>query len=275
MLLHLLDLLPLDAEARLETLPPETAPPVRMVDFLVLLAGAFARCLFHIEFQLDWWAEIPERMAQYGINLVSQYGIKTVSVVLLLRPDRAPKDAPPSGRYLGRFQVDETYAVHPFRVARVWEIDPAPLLATKDPRLFPWAVLMKCDDQAVREIGRVLAESGDEESVARFLTLGSLRYDRRELERWLGGSRMRFEEAIIEGSWIFQDRLKQHGIESRVDEAKRMLRRFLAAKFAGLETLPEIDSISDLDALESILDRVFASSDRASVEKVIIDAPRA
>ncbi len=267
MLLHLLGLVPLDAEAEVQPLPTETAPPVRIVDYLaVLIAGLAAPYILHLEFQLDWWADLPRRIARYGASLVLQYERKVVSVVLLLRPDRVPEAIPKVGRY----DVEGTFVEHPFLTARIWEIDPAPLLATKDPRLFPWAVLMKCDDETVRGIGRVLAEVGDEESVARYLTLGSLRYDRRQLEEWSGGRGMTLEEAVIEGSWIFQDRL----VKTRADGIRDALKRCLRGKFPGLETLPELDTIKDSAVLESLIDHFVASADRAQMERAILNAAR-
>jgi hypothetical protein len=89
------------------------------------------------------------------------------------------------------------------------------------------------------------------------------------------------EEAIIEGSWIFQNRLKKVTAESeergrtagRVEEARRLLRLILAKKFPGLENHPALDSLSDPEAIESLyLNYAVLSSDRDEVERAIRDA---
>jgi hypothetical protein len=54
----------------------------------------------------------------------------------------------------------------------LWEIDPTPVLETNDPKLLPWALLLKSNDEQVRKIASILARQENDEPVGRFLTLG-------------------------------------------------------------------------------------------------------
>jgi hypothetical protein len=58
--------------------------------------------------------------------------------------------------------------------------------------------------------------------------------------------------------------------EGRVEEARRLLRRALQAKYPGLETMPEIDAITNVGVVELLLIReVLSDNDRNHVERAI------
>ena len=44
-------------------------------------------------------------------------------------------------------------------------------------------------------------------------------------------------------------------------EARRFMRRILAARFPGLETSPEIDTLTNPDRLETLLDEILSVRD--------------
>ena len=195
LLLHLLGIASLDAEVEIGAVRPETAPPVSLPDLVLLLKLADRpKFIFHCEFLLFYVARAIADVARYGGSLAQQHLLEVVSVLILLRREGVPREFPEFAEY----RVGTTRVLHPFHVARMWELDPAAVLATKDPRLFPWAVLMKSTDEQVREIGKFVSEQGDEEAIGRFLTLGSVRYDRGELESMIGGTGMGLTEAIME-----------------------------------------------------------------------------
>ena len=80
-------------------------------------------------------------------------------------------------------------------------------------------------------------------------------------------------EAIVQGSSLFQGEREKAAAAGEAREARRMLRLALAQRFPGLETMPEIDRISETGDLENIMLRqVFGSTDRASVELAIVSA---
>ena len=288
MLLHLLGVAPLDASVKLKPLPQETSPPVVLPDYVAMVVTALAAAfVFHVEFQLNYYRDLPRTVARYGGSLAWQYLMPVRSVVLLLRRARIPKNIPRTGRY----DIGGTRTTHPFRIVRLCDIDPSPILKTNNPRLLPWATLMRSTDAEVREIASVLAKQGDEESIGRFLTLGSLRYDRKRLEDLLGGPRMGLIEAILEGSSLVKeakDIAAKEGraagraagravgrAEGQINAARRILEHALKAKFPGLEGMPQIAAIKDAGLLESLLlDHVIGASDRGRLEKAILAAAR-
>jgi hypothetical protein len=90
---------------------------------------------------------------------------------------------------------------------------------------------------------------------------------------------MSLEQAIVEGSWIFQEAREKAVAESlqrgQAQEARRLLRLYLADRFPGLETMPELDRIADPAVFETLLiHHVTRSNDRTSVEAAILLAAR-
>lgn len=257
-------------EGDIQSLRPETAPAMVLPDYVaVVRTGTGERIIFHAEFQSNYHLDVPRNMCRYGGSLAWQYQMQVCSVLILLRPDRAPAVIPEEGEYA----IGLTRTVHPFQVVRLWEIDPAPVLETENPRLLPWALLMKSTDEQVRRIASIVAEQDDDEAVGRFLILGAVRYDRNALEEMLGGRRMGFSQAILEGSKVVQelrDEAASAGeIRGQAAEARKFLRLFLRKHFPELEFLPEIDAISnvsDLEAIgEAVLDAHSAEAIRAKV----------
>ena len=195
-------IVPAGADVKITPLRPETAPPVVLPDYVAILAVESADPFtFHVEFQLDYSPDLPARMARYGNSLGLQYGLRVRSVLLLLRPVDGLGELP----RIGEFAIGETVTRHPFSVVKLWEVDAGPLLATKDARLLPWAMLLKLSGAEAREVAALVARQGDDETTARFLTMGSLRYHRSELERMLGEAQMGLLEAILEGSSLVQE----------------------------------------------------------------------
>ncbi len=290
--LRILGIVPPDVAVQLEQLRPETAPPISLPDYVAVLSiqGLKSRML-HIEFLLQYRGTVPATMARYGGSLAWQYRMPVTSILLLLKNEGVPADIPE----VGEFAIEETRLRHPFRTVRLWELDPQPMLETADPSLLPWALLMRFGREEAERLGAEIGRSGNERGITSFLTLGSLRYPRKELERMIGGPTMSLEEAIIEGSWIFQEAREraaadglQKGIQKGLDEglqqglqrgqaqeARRLLTLYLADRFPGLETMPELDRIAAPAVFETLLiHHVTRSDDRTSVEAAIKQAAR-
>ena len=165
------------------------------------------------------------------------------SVLVLLRPDGVPQNIPDVGHY----NIGNTGTTHPFKTVRMWELDPSLILKTNNPKLLPWALLMKSTDEQIRSIATIV-----------------------------GGGRMGLIEAIVEGSWIFQE-ARAKGEEKgravgRADEARKFLRLLLRKKFPGLESMVEIDQIFDVATLESLFDQTFDASDVGLIRASILAA---
>ena len=302
MFLRLLGIASSSADIQLVPLRAETAPQVVMPDYVAALtiSGQETRTL-HVEFFLQYRKEIPSTMARYGGSLAWQYQRPVQSVLLMLRSDGVPGNIPASGEYA----IGETRTTHPFRTVRLPELDPDPVLGCGDPGLLPWALLLRLGKEEAQRLGEQIGSTGNEQWIARFLTLGSLRYDREELNQMLGGPRMGLVEAIMEGSSLVRHEREvaeakglEKGIEKGIEkglakgiergraegeahgmmkgqseEARRLLRMALAERFPGLDTMPELDRIHDLSALESLLlKHAMRGTDLSSVRQAIIAA---
>jgi hypothetical protein len=265
--LRLLGIVNNDEEVDLEPLRPETAPSVTMPDYVATLRlPRQAPVTFHVEFFVRYRDEIPAKIARYGGSLAWQYQRPVRSVLFLMQPGSVPLEVPETGEY----NIGGTKLTHPFRTVKLWELDAAPLLESGNPGLLPWALLTTLSKEEAFRMGAIVAQTRNEEWVSRFLWLGSLRYPREELQQMLGGPRMGFVEALLEGSSLVQEARDLGEAKGQAAEARRLLRLALSRKFPGLESLPEIDLISDVRRLEALLlDHVMFGVDAEAARQAI------
>ncbi len=266
--LRLLGLAPQGSTVALEPLRAETAPHVVMPDYVGLLSiDSQDPSILHVEFFLRYRKDIPGIMARYGGSLAGQYQRPVESLLVLFRKEGVPDAVPETGEHA----IGKTRILHEFRTVRLWELDPAPVLTAGDPGLLPWALLMNLGREEAARLGAEIARTGSERWIARFLTLGALRYPREELMQMLGGPRMGLVEVIIEGSRLVQEEFAE--ARGRAAEARRLLKLALAKRFPGLETMPELETISSVTVLESLLlDHAMRDPDRDSLEQAILAA---
>jgi hypothetical protein len=272
-------LIPEGVEADIQPLRPETAPAMVLPDYVaVVRIGAGEWIIFHAEFQANYHQYVPRDMARYGGSLAWQYQMEVLSVLIMLRPDRAPAVIPEEGEY----NIGATRTTHPFKVVRLWEIDPTPVLETENPRLLPWALLMKSTDEQVREIASIIARQDDDEAVGRFLILGAVRYDRNSLEEMLGGRKMGLMRAILDGSKVVQEERDvaaaageiRGEIRGQAAEARKFVRLLLRKHFPELQAMPEIDAIASVEELESIGEAVLDARNAESIHASILAAAK-
>jgi hypothetical protein len=217
-------------------------------------------------------------MARYGGSLAWQHQMPVESVLVMLRPERAPSVIPEVGHY----NIGDTHTTHPFKVLRLWEMDPTPVLETNNPKLLPWALLMKSTDEQVLKIASIVARHEDDEAVGRFLTLGCIRYDRDSLNEMLGGGKMGLVRAILDGKMMEEERAHaaaqgaaQGEAQGRAAEARKFLRLLLRKHFPELESLAQIDEISNVNALETIIESVLDATGADPVRAAILTAAQA
>jgi hypothetical protein len=176
----------------------------------------------------------------------------------------------------------DTFTRHKFRTVKLWELDPGPVLATEDPSLLPWALVMRLGRDEAYRVGAKVSASREERWISRFLTLGTVRYDMTEVEEMFGGVPMRLAEALEKA---ILSRQKEVGREKGMAEGRAegkaqgkadSLRKALAVLFPGLESRPEIDQIRDTDVLDSLLcDHVIRNTNRDEVLQAILRAASA
>lgn len=257
----------------LHFLRAETSPPVVLPDYVASVVVSNGQAItLHIEFYLEYFAEIPKLMARYGASLALQHQRPVQSFVLLLKPERAPRLLPE----VGECAIGETMVRHGFRILKTWEMDPAPILRSGNVRLFPWALIMDLAESEAWRIGAEVGRHGDEETIARFLTLGSLRYDRNRLVEMLEGRNMNLVEAILKGSSLVREEVEQGRAEGRVkgeaEGVRSALRIILQQRFPGMQLTPEIETTLSKPVLESLLTMALTSNDRSAMEAAIRSA---
>ncbi len=94
----------------------------------VIRTGAADPIIFHVEFQSNYYRDLPRDMARYGGSLAWQHQMPVESVLVLLRPQGVPAAIEEAGHY----NIGKTLTEHPFRVMRLWEIDPTLVLETEN-----------------------------------------------------------------------------------------------------------------------------------------------
>jgi predicted transposase YdaD len=304
--LRLLGFVPAGIKPDIQPLRPETAPAIVLPDYVaVVRVGQGDPVIFHAEFQSNYSHDVPRDMARYGGSLAWQHQMPVESALVMLRPDRAPAKIPEVGHY----DIGVTHTTHPFKVIRLWEIDPTPVLETNDPKLLPWALLLKSTDEQVRKIASIVARQEDDDAVGRFLTLGVIRYDRDSLNEMIGGGKMGLLQAILDGKAMEVERARAaaegqaegqakglaeglaegraeglaeglaegraEGLaEGRAAEARKVLRLLLRKHLPELEPPAEIDEISNVDALESIIESALDATGADAIRAAILTAAR-
>jgi len=128
-------------EVDIQKLPTELSKEPIRADALYFLPQL--EQILHLEFQTEPQSSplLPLRMLDYFVRLYRQYGHAVEQVVIFLKPTNS------EAVYVEQFAVGNT--VHRYRVIRLWEQDPAPLLANL--ALLPLAVLARTDSPAAQK----------------------------------------------------------------------------------------------------------------------------
>jgi len=174
--------------------------PIR-ADFVAFLSPQ--EQILHLEFQVEAVTvpPMPLRMLDYYVRLRRQYGYPVEQVVIFLKPTTN------AAAYVEQFTDSNT--VHRYRVIRLWEQDPSPLL--QDAALLPLASLA-ASAEPVELLNRVALEVGKIEEVATrreiancAQILAGLRFDESLI-------RQVFREGIMRESVIYQAIVRE-GVE--------------------------------------------------------------
>ncbi len=210
--------------------------------------------ILHLEFQTIPTSSppLPLRMLDYWVRLYRQYGNAIEQVVIFLKPTNA------EAAYVEQLAVGNT--VHRYRVMRLWEQDPVPLMANS--ALLPLAVLAQTDSPAtlLQQVA-VQVDMIEELQQKRNISacaeiLASLKFDKNFVRQFLREELMR-ESAIYQE--ILQEGLQRGRQEGRQEGEATLVLRLLARRLG--QTTPEWRSqiqqlsIAQLEELgEAILD---------------------
>lgn len=210
--------------------------------------------ILHIEFQTEptYDPPLPLRMLDYWVRLYRKYRIPIEQVVIFLKPTTSPV------AFTDEFIAPNTR--HDYRVIRLWEQDPEPLLA--NPALLPLAPLARTDsprellEQVVAEVAKIQEGDRRRNISACVGVLAGLRFEKNLINQLL-------REETMRESVIYQDILQkgeQRGIKIGLQQGEvalvvRQLNRRLGAISSELQARIQELSIPQLEALgEALLD---------------------
>jgi len=188
--------------------------------------------ILQIEFQTEPQSDppIPLRILDYWIGLHRKYRCPIEQVVIFLKPTNAEV------AFTEEFVEENTR--HRYRVIRIWEQDPAPLLA--NPGLLPLAVLARTDAptsllQQVATRVDMIEERRQKSDISAYTEiLAGLKFDKDLIRRFLREELMR--ESVIYQEILQQGRQqgRQEGLQEGFQrEAATLVLRQLAHRRLG------------------------------------------
>jgi predicted transposase YdaD len=190
--------------------------PVR-ADCIILLNPQ--QEILHLEFQVAPISvpPMPIRMLDYYARLRRQYSFyPIVQVVIYL------KETTSDAVFIEQFT--DTNTVHRFRVIRIWEQDPAPLLASVG--LLPLAVLARTDspesllEQVAAQVDMIEEPSQQRNISACTQLLAGLKYDNNLISSFL-------REELMQESVVYQRIIRQGIEQGKKEEAFSVVMRLL------------------------------------------------
>mgnify|MGYP000499714909 CR=1 FL=1 len=231
--------------------------PIR-ADSLILLQ--IDDQILHLEFQTLPYSQppLPFRMLQYWVRLQAQYwGQEIVQVVIFLK--QITSDAVYTDRY------QNTNTEHRYRVIRLWEQDPAPLLAV--PALLPLAALARSNSpnillqQVATQVASIEEIEQRRNISACVELLAGLRFDENLISQLL-------REDLMQESVIYQKIVQQGLQQGRKEGELALIRRQLTRRFGSLDPLVQERlqrlSVPQLEELGEVLLDFSAVSDLAA-----------
>jgi len=230
------------------------AEPIR-ADSLILLR--FGNTILHLEFEKLPYSEPPisERMLNYWVRLYGKYRCRIEQVVIFLQRIDSPLV------FIDRFQVGNT--VHPYRVIRLWEEDPAPFLAS--PALLPLAPLTRSNvpEELLVQVAAEVELIQDPAVRREILACTAVRLGLLHKPNLI---RQLFREDIMQESLFYQEILEkgeqrglqrglQQGLQREVSVILRQVRRRVGELTPSTEERISALSITQLEDLaEALLD---------------------
>ncbi|MBW4492301.1 MAG: Rpn family recombination-promoting nuclease/putative transposase [Oscillatoria princeps RMCB-10] len=197
---------------RVEVLKTELSSEPLRADSLVLLQVSAQ--ILHLEFQTLPYSNppVPVRMLEYKSRLLKEYpGYPLVQFVIFLKSTNS--------ELVYENEYRDSSTVHRYRVIRLWEEDPAPLLEASE--LLPLAALAKSDDPntLLRQVSQRVAMMEDvglrQNIIASASILAGLRFEETFIRSVL-------REDLMKESVIYQSILRE-GIEQGIEQGRAKL----------------------------------------------------
>ena len=298
---------PPGAEVVITPLRSETSPPAVYPDYVARVVVDSERpFVFHVEFQLLYKGEVPEKVTRRGASLMLQHNLPVITVLLLLSEWRAPAEVPDRGE----IHIPPTKITHEYRVERMWKKDPTVLIKAGDVRFLPWALLMDVSDEQARQLAARVERDGDEETRARMAALGVARYGKKKMDSIMGGSGMGLMAALLESDFFVElreetlakgleqgremglEQGREQGLEQgreqglvkgrqeglreglergRAEAARKMFRLMIRNRYPAIAAMPEIDRIASEAEIEEIL-QSYDTATESSLRQAVLNA---
>ncbi|NMF67250.1 DUF4351 domain-containing protein [Brasilonema octagenarum] len=206
--------------------------------------------ILHLEFQTSPKSTPPLdfRMLDYYTRLKRQYWCDIEQVLIFLQAT--------SSEIVFNTQYVDKKTRHEYRVIRLWEEDPTPLLA--NPALLPLATLARTDspqdllEQVAAAVDMIESREERQNISACVQVLAGLRFPKNLM-------RQLFREEIMQESVIYQDILQKGKEQGKKQEALELILRLLTRRFGVIESEVQQQirslSITQLEELaEALLD---------------------
>ncbi|MGF1989357.1 MAG: Rpn family recombination-promoting nuclease/putative transposase [Nostoc sp. ZfuVER08] len=206
--------------------------------------------ILHLEFQTTPKSKTPLdfRMLDYYTRLKREYWCEIQQVLIFLQPT--------SSEIVFQTQYLDTNTTHRYRVIRLWEEDPTPLLANT--AFLPLATLAKTDSPRdlltqVAAAVDMIEETDQRQNISACVqVLAGLRFEKNLIQQL-------FTEEIMQESVIYQDILQKGEERGKKQEALQLILRLLTRRFAaiGSEIEQQIRTLSITqleDLAEALLD---------------------
>ena len=231
----------------IEKLPTELSKEPIRADALYFLPE-FGQIL-HIEFQTEPQSNppLPVRMLDYFVRLYREYGCAVEQVVIFLKPTNS------EFAYVEQFAVGNT--LHRYRVIRLWEQDPEPLLT--NPGLLPLAVLARTAsptallEQVASRVDMIEEPIQQRDISACAEILASLKFDQNFVRQFLREDFMResaiYQEIFKEGESSIVLRLLARKVGQISPETRSQIQQLPLAQLEELgEAMLNFASAQDL-----------------------------
>lgn len=264
LLLRLLGIVAPDTKPQVINVLRELRLDTVQIDHAYILDDAL---VIHFEAVTSWDAVRIGRLALYHFLLKHKLSKPVASYVVLMAERYARKDMPDRVAY----EEDDGLRIEtPYKVIRLWEIDPAAAFEPGGEPLLPWVPLLKGGEaeflgavDAIEELVENPKPPYDGRALMSHLaTLAGLRYDKDTIKQFL----QRLERKIMisidafKESWLYKEGVEEgeaigEAKGKAIGEAKgkvNALRMLLGGKFPA-EVFPEIDQVKQPEAIDHLL----------------------
>ena len=237
--------------------------------------------IFHVEVQLEGRPNMPFRMAEYSGALLRAFadaierGVLPASVVIYL--DRRCFVEDP-----GRFQIvgafDYRFGVE-YKVVKLWEISPEPILIARSPGLLPLVPLMAGNPQELVVRSAETIRNAPEGAIAsedKGLLLDALALlSRRVLMKTEIEDLLNSQPGLAQLSPFYSLGERKGKAEGKASALHQSIRRILEGRFGALppDLRSRIDALDALETLETLVVTAALACDLAAFRAAIAAHP--